>query len=104
MSCIRKVGPAVREEVLVLEAPLRKTAPGDQEVRATMVRDPAVPDLLLADLMDPGPRAVRAADRDLDDGEPAAAVGQADLPRSRESSTMRCRSTRMATESSIAQN
>jgi hypothetical protein len=61
-----------------------------------MVRDRVVPDL-----MDPGTRAVRAADRDPDDEE-AAAVGQADLPRSKESSTMPCHSMPTVTESSIA--
>jgi len=86
----------------VVEALRRKADPVDQEVRATMVRDRVVPDLLVADLMDPEARAV-PADRDPDDEEPAA-VGQADLPRSKESSTMLCRSMPTATESSIAQN
>jgi hypothetical protein len=63
-----------------------------------MVRDRVVPDLLVAHLMDPG---TRAADRDPDDEE-AAAVGQADLPRLKESSTMLCHSMPTVTESSIA--
>ena len=83
------------------EAHRRKADPVDQEVRTTMVRDRVVPDLLLADLMDPGARVVQAADRDPDDEE-AAAVGQADLPPSKESSTMLCHSMPTVTESSIA--
>jgi hypothetical protein len=85
----------------VVEALRRKADPVDQEVRTTMVLDRVVPDLLLADLMDPGARAVPAADRDPDDEE-AAAVGQADLRRSKESSTMLCHSMPTVTESSIA--
>jgi hypothetical protein len=85
----------------VVEAHRRKADPVDLEVRATMVRDRVAPDLLLADLMEPGARAVPAADRDPDDEE-AAAVGQADLPRSKESSTMPCHSMPTVTESSIA--
>jgi hypothetical protein len=77
--------------------------PVDLEVRATMVRERMGPDQLVADLMDPGARAVQAADRDPDDEE-AAVVGQADLPRSKESSTMLCHSMPTVTESSIAPN
>ena len=79
----------------------RMARPVDLEVRATMVRSRVVPDPEAVDLMDPGPRAVPAADRDRDDEE-AAAVGRADLRRSRESSTMLCHSMPTATESSIA--
>jgi hypothetical protein len=100
MSCIRKGNPVVREEVPVVEALKRKADPVDQEIRATMVPDPVASDLLLADLMDPGARVVQAADRDPDD-EAAAAVGQADLPRSKGSSTMLCHSMPTVTVSSI---
>jgi hypothetical protein len=85
----------------VVEALRRKADPVDQEVRATMVPDPVAPDLLLADLKDPGARAALAVDQDPDD-EQAAAVGQADLRRSKESSTMLCHSMPTVTESSIA--
>ena len=84
----------------MVEALRRKADPVDLEVRATMVLDRLVPDLLLADLMDPGTRAVPAADQDPDD-EAAAAVGPVDLRRSKESSTMPCHSMPTVTVSSI---
>jgi hypothetical protein len=99
-NCIRKGNPVVREEVPVAAAHRRKADPVDLEVRATTVRDRVVPDLL-ADLKDPGARAAPAVDQDPDD-EAAAAVGPADLRRSRESSTMLCHSMPTVTVSSIA--